>query len=170
MDSDLPTQQGSCVHCHGRVAISGDTTVRPAPDELRPLTERQHQVIEVYIHLLAETGQAPTLRMMLPVLKVRNPNGLVCHLKSLASKGWLLPPPPRESGRQVWRLTEAAAKHLQAVEAQAGLVRSLRVLPEEWLEPAQAEALAEQLLAAAGEARRQREEIEANPGNGIRVA
>lgn len=61
------------------------------------LTDRQREVLGVIRQSIASRGRPPTFREMQGPLKIKSPNGVTCHLKALAKKGYI----ERESGKHV---------------------------------------------------------------------
>ena len=54
-----------------------------------PLTATQRAVWEFVAGRLADSGRAPTLREIGVAFDIKSPNGVMCHVNALASKGWL---------------------------------------------------------------------------------
>lgn len=53
---------------------------------MRPLTDRQREVLCAIDKLTAQHGYPPTYRELLVVLGIRSPHALVCHLRALKRK------------------------------------------------------------------------------------
>ncbi len=70
--------------------------IHPACDDL---TDRQY-AIWLFIRTRIESGRPTTIRTIARGFGISSPNGVVCHLKSLARKGYLI----REHGRTGIRL------------------------------------------------------------------
>lgn len=65
------------------------SAVAESSEVRQPLTDRQRQVYEAIVRHFSEHGGAPTVRELMPVVGTDSPNGVVCHLKALAKKGWI---------------------------------------------------------------------------------
>lgn len=65
------------------IADAREPAARPAP------TGRQRRVYDWICAYWAANGRPPTYREMMAGLEISSPNGVVCHLKALAAKGWL---------------------------------------------------------------------------------
>lgn len=68
--------------------------MRPtAPSDPRPprspLTDRQRQVLDFVRRYRRRMGYGPSIREIGRALGIRSPNGVVCHLRVLARKGWI---------------------------------------------------------------------------------
>ena len=55
----------------------------------RPLTEKQHEVYD-YICSRVASGLPPTIREIGAEFGIRSPNGVMCHVKALEKKGWIV--------------------------------------------------------------------------------
>src|SRR5258708_6579830 len=53
------------------------------------LTERQAEVLDFCCDHLLQRQQLPTCREIGEAFDIRSPNGVMCHLKALVSKGYL---------------------------------------------------------------------------------
>lgn len=51
------------------------------------LTARQAQVVDIIAGSLRRRGYVPSVREIADVMGIRNPHGVVCHLKALEAKG-----------------------------------------------------------------------------------
>jgi repressor LexA len=71
---------------------------KPRKKTIRPnfsqLTQRQQEVYEFIRDQLEAHGYGPTVRDICKAFKIKSPNGVMCHLKALESKGLI----KRESG------------------------------------------------------------------------
>lgn len=115
---------------------------------LQPLSPGQQRILEAYVDLLVSNGRAPTHDELMAATGIASRNGIAIHLGPLARKGWLVPS-LRLRGQPL--LTLEAARQLRSVTAvEDGRFAAVRLLhPEVYLSPAEAQALAGQLLAAA---------------------
>jgi repressor LexA len=60
------------------------------PDsKLRPLTDRQTEVLQFICQTIQQRGYAPTVRELGRQMKIQWPNGVLCHLKALQKKGYI---------------------------------------------------------------------------------
>lgn len=55
--------------------------------ELKPLTTQQHKVLQAIITHFKDEGVPPTVRDLMGPMGFSSPNGVVCHLKALETKG-----------------------------------------------------------------------------------
>lgn len=81
------------------------TTTAPAP-----LTSRQREILAYIAGFIAEHGFSPSTRDICVAFGFRGPNGALCHLRPLRSKGLItwVPMSPRTI-----RLTEAGEHELR---------------------------------------------------------
>jgi SOS-response transcriptional repressor LexA len=87
----------------------------PAPG-LGELTMRQWEVLEAICRLRAPRDLPPTIRELGAEIGVGTPNGVVCHLRALRRKGWVV----REACRsRTLRLTAAAEYQMGPGEVQS---------------------------------------------------
>lgn len=66
-----------------------------------PLTERQRQVLDQMVIRFRADYRPPSVRELMDDLGVLSPNGIMCHLKALTTKGHLLELPDCSSRRFV---------------------------------------------------------------------
>jgi SOS-response transcriptional repressor LexA len=86
----------------------------PAP-VLGELTPRQWEVLAAIRRLRAPRDLPPTIRELGAEIGVGSPNGVVCHLRALRRKGWIV----REACRsRTLRLTAAAEYQMGPGEVQ----------------------------------------------------
>jgi SOS-response transcriptional repressor LexA len=86
----------------------------PAPG-LGELTMRQWEVLAAIRRLRAPRDLPPTIRELGAEIGVGSPNGVVCHLRALRRKGWIV----REACRsRTLRLTAAAEYQMGPGEVQ----------------------------------------------------
>lgn len=57
--------------------------------ELKPLTERQREILVWIARYTTDHGFPPTIREGQSAFAFESPNGFVCHLTALAKKGWI---------------------------------------------------------------------------------
>jgi repressor LexA len=118
-----------------------------------PLTRRQQEMFDWIVAQITREGRAPTVREIGKQCGITSPNGVLCHVKALEKKGYLV----RDWGKA--RSLVLTGKGLLAPAAcvEGGQVEvSLRGPSVRLLRPEQAIELAEQLLVAAREAIRSR--------------
>jgi repressor LexA len=120
--------------------------------DMEPLTVRQQEIYDFIASRIAADARPPTVREVGLRFQIRSPNGVTCHLKALERKGHIVLDGCTARGI---RLTAR-----EAPEASAGeFTVLLRVKQQiEALTPDEADALAQQLLEAAGDVRRKIEE------------
>lgn len=56
------------------------------------LTARQREIYEYIRGHIEEVGYAPSIRDIGENFKIRSPNGVICHLRALESKGYIIRP------------------------------------------------------------------------------
>jgi SOS-response transcriptional repressor LexA len=54
-----------------------------------PLTERQAEIFAFIYETARDRGYQPTYRQLMEKFGILSTNGISCHLKSLADKGWI---------------------------------------------------------------------------------
>ena len=62
------------------------TEAKPAK---RPLTDRQAEILREIVRHTAAAGSPPTVRELCAAFGIASPNGIVCSLKAIATKGWI---------------------------------------------------------------------------------
>lgn len=75
-----------------------------------PLTEKQAEVLAFLNAQHESTGVYPTIREQMDHHGIRSPNGMLCHLKALAKKGYLTRGPKGHA--RSYRVPEAPAPRL----------------------------------------------------------
>ncbi len=55
----------------------------------RELTKRQQQIFDIIKNHIEEKGWPPTIREIGSATGIRSPNGVMCHIKALKTKGWI---------------------------------------------------------------------------------
>lgn len=60
-----------------------------ATQELKPLTERQREILNWIARYIGERGFSPTVRELCQAFRFDSPNGAMCHLVPLRKKGWI---------------------------------------------------------------------------------
>ncbi|HBE67728.1 MAG TPA: repressor LexA, partial [Planctomycetaceae bacterium] len=55
----------------------------------RPLTKQQQSVYDFIRERIADRGYGPTVREIAKHMEIRNPNGVMCHLRALEKKGMI---------------------------------------------------------------------------------
>ena len=66
------------------------TTTEPEPELARPpLTPGQRRVLLAVVRLTGERGYAPSIRDLMLELGIVSTNGVACHLRELARKGYV---------------------------------------------------------------------------------
>lgn len=58
--------------------------------EMRELTNRQREIYEFIREKIESRGYGPTVREIGDAFNIKSPNGVMCHLKALQNKGWIL--------------------------------------------------------------------------------
>jgi len=58
-------------------------------EERKPLTDRQQEIYD-YICRRIASGLPPTVREIGEEFAIRSPNGVMCHIKALEKKGWIV--------------------------------------------------------------------------------
>ena len=53
------------------------------------LTKRQQQILDMLLASAKQYGFQPSIREICGATGIRNPNGVLCHLKSLRKKGYI---------------------------------------------------------------------------------
>ncbi len=66
-----------------------------------PLTERQSQVLAYLNGYAAENGYPPSIREIGERFEIASPNGVMCHLRALESKGAIRRTPGRSRAIKV---------------------------------------------------------------------
>lgn len=66
--------------------------------ERQPLTPPQLRAYRCVVAWYRDTGCYPTIRDLCGALGISSPNGVLCHLKALDKKGWLVWKPTRQDG------------------------------------------------------------------------
>lgn len=66
--------------------------MKPTRSE-RPLTKRQQEVLDKIAWCIRKQGFPPTVRDLMPILGIRSPNGIMCHLDALEIKGRIMRTP-----------------------------------------------------------------------------
>src|SRR5262245_47362319 len=61
--------------------------MRTASDQL---TERQHEIYEFIREKIDDRGYGPTVREIADRFKIKSPNGVMCHLKALEKKNFIV--------------------------------------------------------------------------------
>ena len=61
-----------------------------ATQELKPLTDRQREILNWIARYTTEHGFPPTIREGQLAFAFDSTNGFVCHLQALARKGWVV--------------------------------------------------------------------------------
>lgn len=56
---------------------------------MRQLTQRQREICEFIDKHQANRGYSPTVREIAAEFNISSPNGVMCHIKALRSKGYL---------------------------------------------------------------------------------
>ncbi len=110
-----------------------------------PLTERQAAFLAALVEATCELGRPPTIREMGLRLGIGTPNGIICHLKSLRDRD-IVRAGEKMSARGRTGLTPRAVRELRDVRAHGGGVRVRMLAPEVVISPADARALARELL------------------------
>jgi repressor LexA len=54
-----------------------------------PLTERQAEIFAWIYEIVRDRGYQPTYRQLMEKFGIQSTNGITCHLKSIADKGWI---------------------------------------------------------------------------------
>lgn len=86
-------------------------TIRMSAD--RPgLTAAQARILGMFEDAYATRRPAPTIRNIRDEIGVSSPNGVVCHIKSLEKKGWIVRPPIGSCLSRYIRLTPKAIAHI----------------------------------------------------------
>lgn len=57
--------------------------------ETPPITDRQRAVYEWVVEYCETRGYSPTIRELGNAFGIKSPNGVMCHIKPLAKKGFL---------------------------------------------------------------------------------
>lgn len=60
-----------------------------ATHELKPLTNRQREILVWLAQYIADHGYSPTIRELCQAFGFDSPNGAMCHLVPLRKKGWI---------------------------------------------------------------------------------
>jgi len=105
------------------------TTTTTEPAARVPLTERQREVYDAILTHLHNAGVPPTIRDLCFALDIRSPQGVVCHLKPLANKGWILWTPtsqPKGSARKRKKRKKATARGIVVPEVHEAMRAVLR--------------------------------------------
>lgn len=58
-----------------------------------PLTKRQAQILRWIERYMAKHRWAPSIRDIGEGMGIASPNGVVCHLRALEAKGWIVRSP-----------------------------------------------------------------------------
>jgi repressor LexA len=58
--------------------------------EATPLTAKQQKIYDFICHRIDERGYPPTIRDIGSAFDIRSPNGVMCHLKALEKKGFIV--------------------------------------------------------------------------------
>ena len=58
--------------------------------ETIPLTPKQQRIYDFICHRIEERGYPPTIRDIGTAFDIRSPNGVMCHLKALEKKGFII--------------------------------------------------------------------------------
>lgn len=61
----------------------------PETAQMQELTERQREIYEFIREKIESRGYGPTVREIGDAFKIKSPNGVMCHLKALQTKGWI---------------------------------------------------------------------------------
>lgn len=70
--------------------VSGDVQARSGAHRHGvDLTKRQRAILEFIVDCISANGMPPTIREMMGEFNITSPNGLICHFKSLAKKGYI---------------------------------------------------------------------------------
>lgn len=70
----------------------------PSPESLSVLTDRQRGVFRYVVQSIYERGYPPTVREIGEEFGISSPNGVMCHLKALESKGFIVREPNSSRG------------------------------------------------------------------------
>lgn len=57
--------------------------------ELKPLTDRQREILVWIAGYISDHGFSPTVRELCQAFNFGSPNGACCHLRPLKAKGWI---------------------------------------------------------------------------------
>lgn len=57
--------------------------------ELKPLTDRQREILVWLARYITEHGYSPTVRELGDAFGFGSTNAVMCHLRPLKSKGWI---------------------------------------------------------------------------------
>src|SRR5437868_4763716 len=58
--------------------------------ETTPLTAKQQRIYNFITHRIDERGYPPTIRDIGKEFDIKSPNGVMCHLKALEKKGFII--------------------------------------------------------------------------------
>src|SRR5438093_2285795 len=58
--------------------------------DLASLTSRQQEIYDFICHRIDERGYPPTIRDIGTAFDIKSPNGVMCHLKALEKKGFIV--------------------------------------------------------------------------------
>lgn len=89
------------------------------------LTARQTEVMDALYQHVVDTGVPPTIRELCDRLGIASPNGIMCHIRSLRSKGAIEADEETNKSRGILP-TNLRDCLRAAAKKQAGVYRSLR--------------------------------------------
>lgn len=73
------------------------------------LTDRQREVLGFIAECIRERGYPPTVREIGTRFGIRSPQGVMCHLKALERRGWIIREPHQARAIRLLRTDEQAA-------------------------------------------------------------
>jgi SOS-response transcriptional repressor LexA len=81
-----PSGGVTCPHCDREIEDPSVPPNQPWPGA-PPLTQRQEEILRSFRGHMIRFGYTPSLRNVMEETGIGSPNGMMCHVKSLAKKG-----------------------------------------------------------------------------------
>ena len=66
------------------------------------MTRQQEKVLSAIRRYWQRHGKPPSIRELMPAVRTTSPNGIVCHLKALAKKGFIEWECGKGQSRGIW--------------------------------------------------------------------